>query len=879
MAETTRLVNLLPEGGDDARNKLIAHASERLLRLARRMLREYPGVRRWEQTDDVRQNAALRLQRALSDVDVKSSKHFWHLATLQIRRELIDLARHHLGPEGHGRHHHTDGAGKAADDPGGGLHSLPYGKGEPSTPEAWIEFHELVEGLPEEQREVARLRWFGGLAHQEVANVLDMTLDTVKKRLGGGPLGTCRCVVERHAPLTAGRRRMDDTDHILDLLTRWEDEQEKGRDVPVEELCRDCPELAPVVAERIARLKKVAWIDAECPTSCVLESRYRLDAKIGEGGFGEVWRGFDLKLQRPVAVKVPKPGAVAGPERIDGMLAEAQKAAGLKHPGIVAVHDVVLHKGAYVIVSDLIDGDDLGKRLRTKSVPLREAVGMTVEVAGILHHAHEQGLVHRDVKPSNILLERNGRLLLTDFGSALTAAELRQRGDDGCGTLAYMSPEQLHGDQARIDPRSDLYNLGVVLYQLLTRRLPFESDTPEGLRDQILRQEPPPVRAMNRAVPKEVERICLKCLAKSPVNRYPSAKALAADLTRSTAKNKLGGWQAKVAFLIAGLCGVALSVLALLWTTQQQRTPPPAHAKPVGQFQQAMSLPAGEGVICLAFSPDGKRLVTGGKNHGVKVWDAEKGQVILELTGHTNVIRGVAFSPDGNRIATASGGDDNTVRVWDATKGTEIFSLKDPASDFIGVAFSPDGRKLAVGKGGDGTARVLDAETGREILTLRGHKWSVGPVCFSPDGESIATGATDWEARVWDANTGVEIGRLVGNGDWINGLCFSPDGRQLATACSDRTVRVWDLATWRESVIFRRHTAAALCVAYSPDGQVIASGGADNTVNIYEAEAKRLHSTLRVHTGAVNSVAFSRDGVLASGSDDGTVILWRMGGK
>ncbi len=169
---------------------------------------------------------------------------------------------------------------------------------------------------------------------------------------------------------------------------------------------------------------------------------------------------------------------------------------------------------------------------------MREAARILVEVARALHYAHEQGFVHRDIKPANILIDGHDRVFVTDFGIALKEAKLRLRGDDGCGTFAFMSPEQIHGEPGRIDRRTDLYSLGVVLYQLLTGRLPFEADTLETLRDKILQQEPVPPGMRNRSVPNEVERICLKCLAKSPANRYPTAETLANDLHRWLTQRK-----------------------------------------------------------------------------------------------------------------------------------------------------------------------------------------------------------------------------------------------------------------------------------------------------------------------------------------------------
>jgi RNA polymerase sigma-70 factor (ECF subfamily) len=180
---TSHLLHLFNEGDDDARNALLAHARKRLRRLARKMLKGYPGVRRWDETDDVLQHATIRLNRALSDVALDSPQHFWNLAAQQIRRSLIDLARHYLGPEGQGANHHTDSRGQAADDSGGCLQlQADAPADEPQSLEEWAEFHEQVERLPEEERKVVELLWYGAMTQQEVAQVLGMSLRTVKRR-------------------------------------------------------------------------------------------------------------------------------------------------------------------------------------------------------------------------------------------------------------------------------------------------------------------------------------------------------------------------------------------------------------------------------------------------------------------------------------------------------------------------------------------------------------------------------------------------------------------------------------------------------------------------------------------------------------------------
>jgi RNA polymerase sigma factor (sigma-70 family) len=198
--ETARLVDLLRRGDSEARSRLVEHACERLRRLASRMLDGYPGVRRWEQTDDVLHNALIRLCRALEATPPESARHFYNLAALQVRRELIDLAHHHQGPQGHGAKHHTDGGGKAPDDQGGALSVRADDAGGPSSLEGWRLFHERVEALPEEEREIFDLLWYEGLSQEEAAAVLGASVRTVKRRwqsarmmlfeaMGGAPPG------------------------------------------------------------------------------------------------------------------------------------------------------------------------------------------------------------------------------------------------------------------------------------------------------------------------------------------------------------------------------------------------------------------------------------------------------------------------------------------------------------------------------------------------------------------------------------------------------------------------------------------------------------------------------------------------------------------
>jgi serine/threonine protein kinase len=328
---------------------------------------------------------------------------------------------------------------------------------------------------------------------------------------------------------------MSGEEKVEQLLVRWDELREQGQEVSAEELVAASPELLGELIRQIQRLKAMDWLDHPAKESLAsvngqsrwglaiplaVGGRYRLEHLIAEGGFGQVWRATDTALQRPVAVKVTTLECVT----------EARRVAQLRHHGIVSVHDVGHEGGHCFIVFDLVEGTDLARRIQQSRPSWQEAARIVAEVAGHLHYAHEKGFVHRDIKPANILLDEKGRPVLADFGIAVTECELRHEAMTSTGTLAYMAPEQLSAD-GPVDARTDVYGLGVVLYELLTGTVPFLNQTLTGLRKRILSEAPQSVRSLNGEVPPDLERICMKCLSKEGPDRYGSARELAEALT------------------------------------------------------------------------------------------------------------------------------------------------------------------------------------------------------------------------------------------------------------------------------------------------------------------------------------------------------------
>ena len=315
-----------------------------------------------------------------------------------------------------------------------------------------------------------------------------------------------------------------------------------------EEVCRDCPELLPLVRERLSRLREVeAQVDAMFPTPGSSPSPadpleavppqipgYEVQAILGRGGMGVVYKARDLRLNRPVALKMLLAGSHSRPEEIERFLRGAEAKASLRHSNIVQVHDVGDLDGRSYCIMEYVEGGNLAQKISGVPLPARHAAELLTSLAEAVQAAHQGGIIHRDLKPANVLLTAEGTLKVTDFGLARRMDDPSGLTQSGAtlGTPSYMAPEQAEGKTHAIGPAADIYALGAILYEMLTGRPPFQAATSSATLQQIISEDPVPPSRLNSQVPRDLETICLKCLQKEPQRRYSSAAALAEDLGR-----------------------------------------------------------------------------------------------------------------------------------------------------------------------------------------------------------------------------------------------------------------------------------------------------------------------------------------------------------
>jgi WD40 repeat protein len=706
---------------------------------------------------------------------------------------------------------------------------------------------------------------------------------------------------------------------------------------------------------------------------------YRLLKLLGQGGFADVYLGEHQYLNTKAAIKVLQ--ARLTNEDSANFQNEARTIASLVHPNIVRVLEFGLQGTTPYLVMDYAPNGTLRQRL-PKGVPLPPGhiLPYVKQMASALMYAHERKLVHRDVKPENMLLGPNNEALLSDFGIATASQSSRHDGTGQIvGTASYMAPEQIQGKPVTA---SDQYALAVVVYEWLSGDRPFLGTFTE-VASQHMFAPPPPLRQKVPSLPPSFEEIVMIALAKDPQQRFDTIQAFARAFEQACQMDtptylasvpsawdvsqieptvlvdpappiltppplltpppaygqspaphpainygqtpppplyipprpqepaKQGVSRRTFVLGMAGMVGLVLVGGAFAWwetshhsaqqgavatSTAHPTSVPgqPSNQSTPGQSSTAQTTPNSPSTFPIGhkyytwygqsnnevtaddWSPDGSRVVTGGEDSTVQIWDAMTGGNVVPYTGHTAAVWGVSWQPRGMQIA--SGGDDKSVQVWDATNGAPLQSYSGHTDSVYTVVWSPDGTRIASG-GKDNTVQVWNPTTGESVTYTR-HTAPVHMVAWSPDGTRIASSSEDMTVQVWDASTLQRYVNYTLHTDKVLTVDWSHDGTRIASGSWDTTVQVWEAATGNWLLTYRGHTQRVWSVAWSPHDDAIASSGYDGTAQLWNpSTGVEQFSIYPGQTGfgdTVWQVVWSPNGqLIASSSLDGTAQVWQ----
>ncbi len=668
---------------------------------------------------------------------------------------------------------------------------------------------------------------------------------------------------------------------------------------------------------------------------------YELLGEIARGGMGIVFRARQISLKRLVAVKALLFGEFASDEFVARFRGEAEAAARLQHPNIVSIYEFWQHAGQHFFSMELIEGKTLSELVADRPLAPKRAARYIELVARAVEYAHSRGVLHRDLKPSNILIDPADQPRILDFGLARRIDRGAAHKTHGriVGSPEYMAPEQVGKGSGELGPWTDIYSLGALLYHLITGRPPVAGDTIEEILSQTVAAAPAAPRSLNKAIPRDLETICLKCLAKDPDQRYISAKHLADDLARFLEDRPILARPAGVAektirwcrrnpaptmLLVFLFCGALVATWAALhlrrlnqdvrihsyvsdmnvafrhfeegsagqaYELLKRHIPKPGETDLRGFEWRHLWwlcrgnyrdwLPTHPHVVgAIQFSADESQILTYTWNETVRAWDARSRRMTQTLTGITGL---GGFSQHGHWLLSSTNG---SVQAIDAKSGSIIKTIPD-AGELVAfarqagtiVTITPD-RRL----------KVSDLETGRELLTVENvrqkkFEFSGNPtVVIAPDGSTLALVVPgenplvpSTSVRLWEIASGRELAPLRENRE-LRSAAFSPNAKLLATGDGEGAVRVWDLAT-KKSESWSAHSSPTLALAWSPDGTTLATGASDQrSIRLWDPlTGIEKPGDFRGQLGDVWSLAFSPSGTrLASGTRDGLVRIWTL---
>lgn len=637
---------------------------------------------------------------------------------------------------------------------------------------------------------------------------------------------------------------------------------------------------------------------------------YRLIRLLAQGGFADVYLGEHIHLGTEAAIKVLRTRLSS--KDLLTFREEARIVARLHHSHIVTIFDFDVRNGIPFIVMDYAPNGTLRQRHPKGSVLAPATIiPYLKQVADALQHGHDQQVIHRDVKPENMLIGRKGEILLSDFGIATMLQNAHPQADEKIiGTATYMSPEQFQGHAF---PASDQYSLAIIAYEWLAGECPFTGSTSQ-VASQHIQDMPPSLCKRNPQLPPALEKVVFRALAKYPAQRFATVTEFANAFADASPQQVLI-LRGNSSFA-AGAGAVSVNndhtTFVPLQTPQQPQTPPAPSPRPGVSRRAVIVGLAGLTTVGIAGSAVWAASHAGlfsstANNHAATPTTRSAtptpttpptGKLITTYSKHSDTVNTAAWMP-GNSGIVASGSKDQTVRVWYANNSNDIISYTQHDDVVEALAWSPGGQMIASASD-DNTVQAWNPQNGQTITRYDQHSRDVLAVAWSPGGQMIASGSRDTTVRVWNPQTSNDIGTFTEHNSVVRAVAWSSDGRYIASAGDDDTIYIWDPTKFSnqnngdgenggnnrhndtisgEAVIttFSTHGSSIKTLAWSPrNSQLLASAGGDNTVSIWSlASNNGPIITYQKHSDVIRAIAWSPDGQkIASASDDGTVQIW-----
>ncbi|CAN5363823.1 hypothetical protein BH11PLA2_BH11PLA2_38620 [soil metagenome] len=642
---------------------------------------------------------------------------------------------------------------------------------------------------------------------------------------------------------------------------------------------------------------------------------FEIIREIGRGGMGVVLQALDPHLDREVAIKVLDPQMSSNDMARQRFCREARAAAAVVHDHIVTVFQVNEDEAAGLpyLVMQLIKGESLEEKIRRQGkLGVSTTVRYAMQAAQGLAAAHAAGLIHRDIKPGNILIEEaTDKATLTDFGLARAVEDLKlTRTGFVAGTPLYMAPEQARGDN--IDTRADLFSLGSVMYEALAGKPPFDGKTPLAVLRRVADEAHPRLSRINPLVPDWLEDVIDQLLEKKPEHRVESAEELGrilasqycslepdgnspppVECTVARSASRLMGRRRKSAlttalvlaipFLLGGLAGAALGYgLAPESREVINNVPvptpgfvPPGTVGPEGP-EPIKTLTTSNGAIwSVASAKDGNTIVAGLEDGSFIVWNLDTRAIITsKANAHDAPILSVDISQDGKTVIT--GGDDGVVKIWDVTGAAKIRGTFDNKTAVRSVALDSSGSRVVTGDRG-GMVRIWMIGEDKFLREFM-HGGTISAVAFAPDSLTVGSASTNKTVILWDVPNGRSTFTFTAHQGPVYGIAFSPDGQLVATAGWDKSVIIWEARNGEiKHNIKTAHDDGVTSVAFASCGSVLASAATDGSVKVWNVSDGSELNRFSRHKGTVHSVKFLPNcTTLMTGGRDGTVRAWAV---